>query len=160
MIPYGNVPKSYKDKYARVHYLTCRKTIYGVHRWIEDSADLSSKTCIVCFAEQRHAFSFKDDLMHIQNMGRILERCIHLPNVIHPLAAKKTKGTFLQVSVESSSMVDMMKMCHMNFFDMYLVFDVNHHDNGDRSFSYYIFNVTDTPARGYLNCHFNHLLEI
>lgn len=158
MIPYGNIPKSYKGKDTRVHYLTCRKTIYGVHRTAAD--DAMSKTCIMCFTSKRHAITFKDELMYIQTTGRVLERCLPVPNVIHhPIASIKTTGSMLHVSVETSPIVDLMKMCHMNYFDMYLVFDIDYNDSGDRTFSYYDFNVLDQPTRGYLNYHLNYLLD-
>lgn len=157
LVPYGQIPKSYKD--TKVHYLTSRNTIYGVHRHVVE--ENYSKTSLVCFSDMKHAIHFRDDLVKLQASGKILERCVHFPNVLSPSVSAGTNptGSRLPISITTSHIVDIMKLCHLNFFDMYLVFDTNRYDEvNNMSFSYYQFATKEIPSRGYINCHFEQLL--
>lgn len=152
MIPYGKIPKNYHD--TRVHYLTSRNTIYGIHKPVTDG---SSKTCIVCFSDERDAHTFKTELLNVQRSGKLIDRCEHGPNTLQPYVDTKTKGSILPISMTSTRIIEIMKMCHLNFFDMYLVFDVEQYDH-NYLFNYYMFQTSEIPHRGYINCSLEQLL--
>ena len=140
---HGSIPKNYNG--SRVHYLTCRKTIFGVHRTLPDE---SSKTCIVCFTDTKSASRFKDEL---SRGGYTVVRYIS-PTDIE--VTKTTGGGLLPVTVETTTMLEMMKICHLNFFDMYLVFTVD-----DSTYSHFDFETSEMPTRGYVNSYFELLLH-
>lgn len=157
LISYGQIPKFYKD--TKVHYLTSRSTIYGLHRHVVE--DNYSKTSLICFSDMKHASSFRDDLVQLQASGKIIERCVHQLDVFNPSVAvnTSTKGSLLPISINTSHIVDIMKLCHLNYFDMYLVFDTNRYEDlNSMSFSYYHFTTNEMPSRGYINCHLEQLL--
>ncbi len=153
LIPYGNIPKSYKD--IRVHYLSSKNTIYGIHRNV--TSDFS-KTSLICFTDNKNAHTFKERLCDIQKSGKILERCAYGTDELRPYVASKTKGSIIPLQVTSTHIIDRMKMCHLNFFDMMLVFNVNDIDSYDFKFSYYNFQTSEVPSRAYIDCYLEQML--
>lgn len=154
LVPYGNIPKSYKD--VQVTYITSKKTIYGFHKNAGDS-----KTSIVCFSDVRNAQRFKERLWEVQKAGEVLERCALHENddAIRPYIATKTKGgSIIPLQLTTAHVVDIMKMCHLNYFDMMLVFDMNYVASGDYVFSYYDFHTKDIPTRGYMDLYLEQMM--
>lgn len=154
MIPYGKIPKSYKD--INVHYVTCKNTIYGIHRHVYWSPAVDfSKTTIICFTDRRHALMFKEELWKLQQSGKVLDRCMDGVSVMYPYVDKKTKGGMIAMGTDSTNIVNIMKMCHLNFFDMNLVFDFNKIDDNSQvssyTMSYYEFRTNEMPNRAYID---------
>lgn len=147
---YGNVPKSYHD--TKINYITARNTMYGVHR----NKGEVSKTHIVCFTDPKHATTFKDYLVRIQAKGVTLERSSNFQNVIIPCS--DIIGSKFPLHTEHCSITDLMIMCHLNFFDMIVVFDMMNEGNDVITLHYYDYESTEYPNRGYLNLYLNKML--
>jgi hypothetical protein len=142
---------------GRVHYITNRHTIYGVHKQAPDDS-LNSKTCILCFSDQSNVHMFADKLRNIQKKGSMLERCIYLPGVLYPMLqpdAKTHGGSLMSLEIQSSTVVDIMKMCHLNFFDMYMVFNMD-----ADSLHCYVYETMHIPTRDYMTMYYNYLLRL
>lgn len=159
LIPYGKIPKSYKD--INVHYVTCKNTIYGIHRHVYWSPSVDfSKTTVLCFTDRRHALLFKEELWKLQKTGKVLDRCMDGVSVMHPYIDRKTKGGgMMQMEIDSTHIVNIMKMCHLNFFDMNLVFDFNMNETGAYTMSYYEFRTDEMPSRSYIDLCLEKLLS-
>lgn len=147
---YGNIPKSFYD--GKMKYISTRKTLYGVHK----NKDKYSKTHLICFTEAQHAKFFKDYLLQIQSKGRDIERCSEMENVIFPIM--DAPGKKLPLEIIECRLAHLMKMCHLNFFDMYVIFDVVKGDYDTMTLKCYLYESTGYPNRGYINCHLNQMM--
>lgn len=147
---YGGIPKNYYD--SKVKCITSRNTLYGIHQ----EHDKMSKTRIVCFTENKHVMMFKDYLINIQKKG-VLDRCSEFNSFIIPYS--DAYGSKQPLSTTEYSLIQLMKTCHLNYFDMYVVFDFNLENYDIATLHYYNFESSEYPHRGYLNCHLMHMMR-
>ncbi len=148
---YGGIPKSYYD--AKVKCITTRNTLYGIHK----DHDKISKTHLICFTEKRHVHLFKDYLVNIQQKGKLLDRCSEFSSFIIPHS--EGYGSKYPMEVSEYNLVQLMKTCHLNYFDMYVVFDFVMEDYDVVTMHHYNFESSEYPHRGYLNCHLMQMLH-
>lgn len=147
---YGGIPKSYHD--AKVKCITTRNTLYAIHKEHEKT----SKTHIICFTENRHVGLFKDYLVNIQKKG-VLDRCSEYNSFVIPFS--DAHGSTYPLSIVEYPLIHLMKTCHLNYFDMYVVFDFALENYDIATLHYYNFESVEYPHRGYLNCHLTHMMR-
>jgi hypothetical protein len=152
--PHGIIPRSYYD--TKVKCVTTRKTLYAIHK---PSNDHNSKTHIVCFTEQKHAFTFKEYLTSVQKQGKIIDRCTEFSEYV-ATKSPEIGGSKLPLDIIECKLMDAMKMCHLNYFNMYVVFDLHHTSYDAVTMYYYSFESTGYPNREYLNCYLQHTLQL
>lgn len=147
---YGSIPKSYYD--SKMKCVTARGTLYGVHK----NNDSHSKTHILCFTDSRLASNFKEYLTKIQHSGKTIERCSEFKNIIIPYV--ESTGSKMPLRVDDYSLIDLMKTCYLNYFDLYVVYD-SIPENDVMTLHCYTYESTDYPNRGYINVHLHHMLH-
>jgi hypothetical protein len=118
-----------------------------------------SKTNLICFTEVKHARMFQEQLAGIQEQGGIIERCSDGINSYIGYVNKQTKGSKLPLGIVTLSVDDLMQLCLLHYFDMYIVFDM--HDGEERN-SYvmdcYEFHTSEPPNRGIINQYLEDML--
>ena len=147
---YGGIPKSYY--HAKVKCISSRNTLYAIHK----DHEKTSKTHIVCFTESRHVSMFKTYLTDIQKKG-ILDRCSEFNAFIIPYT--HGHGSTHPLSIVEYPLIDLMKTCHLNYFDMYVVFDFSVESYDVATLHHYNFESVEYPHRGYLNCHLTQMMR-
>lgn len=148
---HGEIPKSYID--AKVRCISSRNTLYGIHKNYEKH----SKTRVVAFTEKNHVDRFKVYLLELQHKGKVIERCSDFESFMIPYTL--SAGSRLPLSVVEYPMIDLMKMCHLNFFDMYVVFDIVNEPYDVITLHFFTYESPSYPHRGYINCHLLQMLK-
>ena len=82
---------------------------------------------------------------------------MYIPGVLSQTVESKSGqgGSLLPLEIQAIKVVDLMKMCHFNFFDMYMVFDIR-----DESLHCYMYETEDIPRRDYITMYYNYLLRL
>lgn len=147
---YGGIPKSYYD--AKVKCITSRNTLYAIHK----DHDKISKTHLVCFTENKHVNTFQNYLINMQKKG-ILDRCSEFSTFLIPYS--DANGSKYPLSIVEYPLVQLMKTCHLNYFDMFVVFDTILDNHDIITLHHYNFESIEYPHRGYLNCHLTQMMH-
>lgn len=135
----------------RIHLVTSRSTIFGVHKPINingNSASSSvSKTALIAFLEKEDAVTFMKRLKKQQENKQIVDRCVMDGDTLYTSVSDIRGGSLMPLKLESSfSVGELQILCFIHYFDMYLAFTAL--DNKDHlDIVCYSHETSDLPNR-------------
>jgi hypothetical protein len=148
---FGAVPGSYYDQ--RVHCLSVKNTLYAFHN--EDI--YHSKTNIISFSDHSTAENFRSVLAKLQTKGKTIERCLSMVESQAYVIDYPMRN--IPIQIVDYNITDLMKTCHLNFFNMYVIFDIHNSSDEVISLKYFEYNSVDIPNRGYMNFYLNLMMH-
>lgn len=147
----GDIPRRVASD--KVHLVTSRTTIFGVHKPQRIDAEEASisKTALIAFLEKKDAEIFMKKMKKQQEHKAPIDRCIVGRDMIFPYPPCMSGGSLMPLRLESSFTVNEMQiLCNIHYFDMYLAFsmvDVN----GYIDLACYTQETSDLPNRSTIN---------
>lgn len=113
----------------KVHLVTSRTTLFGVHKPAEIYSDSCiSKTALVAFTDKKDAVYFIKSLKKLQDRKEVVDRWIEHGDTLYTSTMQMHGGSLAPLKLESSFTVSELQiLCLIHYFDLYLavnVFDV------------------------------------
>lgn len=134
----------------RVHGITCRGTIYGVHRDIFNNG--GCKTTLLFFADPRMCREYMK-VITTRSVEKVLIG--ESEPAIAPIRCDR-----LPLQLESSPLSVVQKLCYLQYFDLFLVYNLMY-GPGDRVYlDTYEMNSYVGPGRDLVNHYFNTLMTL
>jgi hypothetical protein len=112
------------------HVFQSRTSLYCVHREVLTLQGASvSKSCLVAFRHRKHAERVRKVMMEYQREGRVIDGLVEADGSMQLVA---TRGRpMLPLDITAGRMDDLERECLMNYFDLWLVVDVDVKAEGD-----------------------------
>lgn len=147
----GKLPKSFaKDK---VHTIVSRDTYYGLHR------SFSNKSTLVFFALQKDADRFSRWMNTQAARGLYLDRTIGMQQTVGIVDGTER----IHSRIVSVPLMDVQKLCLIQFLDLWLVYNVPRHLSRDprdiNELDCYEFATSEPPNRELTNLLLEELLS-
>ena len=123
----GPIPRRFVGE--KVHLISSRSTLFGVHKPAEIYSDSCvSKTALVAFTEKKDAVYFIKSLKKLQDRKEVVDRWIEHGDTIYTSTLELRGGSLMPLKIESSFTVSELHiLCLIHYFDLYLavnLFDV------------------------------------
>lgn len=136
-----------------LHVVTARNTLYGLHKHIPDAAyDYGcTKTVLMGFLDRKHADDVVGMIDRAQRNGFGVNR--HLYDNKIDLQHRSTKhiGGFMPLKVDDYALQQILQLCLLQYFDLYIAYDVQMHSNDTMLVRCYEFKTEELPNRGILH---------
>lgn len=159
------------------HVFQSRTSLYCVHREVLTLQGAPvSKSCLVAFRHHKHAEKVRTALMEYQRKGRVIDGLVEADG---SMQFPCTRGRpIMPLDITAGRMDDLERECLMNFFDLWLVVDVDNvldypsqkqtvaeRDNVDFDtqktmvLNIYEYTTTEPPSRSMMNHQLERLLR-
>ena len=118
----GTIPRHNGRDVA--HVFQSRTSLYCVHREVLTLQGASvSKSCLVAFRHRKHAERVRKVMMEYQREGRVIDGLVEAGGTMRLV---QTRGRpMLPLDITAGRMDDLERECLMNYFDLWLVVDVD-----------------------------------
>lgn len=139
----------------KLHFVTARNTIFGVHKpsYDKDTDPVCTRTNLVTFVRKDDATSFLKSLDEFQNINK------YIPDRILDGTTDEYRrvGPLLSYSIESIDAIEMETLCRIHGFHMMVVHNIQVGENAlDDIYECYLFE-TPLPTKPLLVKYFKNM---
>lgn len=143
---HGAYPRSLQQE--NVHVITARSTLYAFHKTtIRPEYDTHcTKTVLVGCFDRQHADELINVIDHCQRNGYSVNRIIE-DDIIDLRKPYIHGASLLPLSIEQVPLPDLEKICLLQYFDLFIVYDIQRFTN-TLQLHCYEYKTYETPSSG------------
>lgn len=140
----GSIPNSLYQK--KIYGITTRKTLFGIHRPYQKIGfdEMCSKTTLLLGTNQVIAQQMLDRMHELHQRGISWKRTLSDQDLI---SEHQNLTSIMPLEIIELSMSDMIKLCQIHYFDMYITHSIETVDHSTSDWLCYEYNTLQRPNR-------------